>query len=136
MPLEPGEILLELSNSITPNTLAARTIAENSDVDMHVDEEGRPKFTPLEAKLDEHISQGRKIPIPPHRMAPLKREAWSRMYPPLVEFLKLQVRMNTKNRAVELRTSKHTVDTGSLQKGEPTIAVSDVTLLGYTKPGT
>jgi len=35
-----------------------------------------------------------------------------------VEHLKLQVRMNIKNRAVELRTSKFTTDTGALQKGE------------------
>ena len=50
-------------------------------------------------------------------MTPLKA-AWPKMYPPLVEHLKLQVRMNIKNRAVELRTSKHTTDTGALQKGE------------------
>lgn len=59
----------------------------------------------------------RKVPIPPHRMTPLKA-AWPKIYPPLVEHLKLQVRMNIKNKAVELRTSKHTTDTGSLQKGE------------------
>lgn len=50
-------------------------------------------------------------------MAPLKA-SWPKIYPPLVEHLKLQVRMNIKNKAVELRTSKHTTDTGALQKGE------------------
>jgi RNA-binding protein PNO1 len=41
------------------------------------------------------------------------------VYSPLVENLKLQVRMNVKSRAVELRTSsKHTTDPGALQKGE------------------
>jgi rRNA processing protein Krr1/Pno1 len=39
-------------------------------------------------------------------------------YPPLVQHLKLQVRMNANKKAVELRTSKHTTDTGALQKGE------------------
>lgn len=58
----------------------------------------------------------RKIPIPPHRMTPLKA-SWAKLYPPLVEHLKLQVRMNLKNRAVELRTSKHTIDVSALQKG-------------------
>jgi RNA-binding protein PNO1 len=38
--------------------------------------------------------------------------------PAVVDHLKLQVRMNLKNKAVELRTSKHTIDTGALQKGE------------------
>ena len=63
-----------------------------------------------------HI-QTRKVPIPPHRFTPLKA-AWSKIYPPLVEHLKLQVRMNVKNRRVELRTSRHTTDVGALQKGE------------------
>ena len=31
--------------------------------------------------------------------------------------MKLQVRMNTKRRCVELRTSKHTEDIGAIQKG-------------------
>jgi RNA-binding protein PNO1 len=50
-------------------------------------------------------------------MTPLKA-SWPKIYPPLVEHLKLQVRMNIKNRAVELRTSKHTTDPGALQKGD------------------
>jgi RNA-binding protein PNO1 len=57
----------------------------------------------------------RKVPIPPHRMTPLKA-SWPKIYPPLVEHLQLQVRM--KNRTVELRSSKYTTDTGALQKGE------------------
>jgi RNA-binding protein PNO1 len=48
-------------------------------------------------------------------MTPLKA-SWLKIYPPLVEHLKLQVRM--KNRAVELRTSKHTTEMGALQLGE------------------
>ena len=50
-------------------------------------------------------------------MTPL-RKSWPKIYPPLVEHLKLQVRMNLKSKSVELRTSKYTLDTGSLQKGE------------------
>ena len=50
-------------------------------------------------------------------MTPLK-SAWPKVYTPLVEHLKLQVRMNLKHKRVELRTSKHTTDTGALQKGE------------------
>jgi RNA-binding protein PNO1 len=84
---------------------------------MHVDEEGRPKFAPLNVKETSHQSETRKVPIPPHRMSPLKT-AWPKMYPPIVEYLKLQCRMNTKSRAVELRTSRHTTDPGALQKGE------------------
>lgn len=61
-------------------------------------------------------NESRKVSIPPHRMTPLKT-AWPKMFPPLVEHLLLQVKMNLKDKAVELRTSKKTVDTGALQKG-------------------
>jgi hypothetical protein len=59
----------------------------------------------------------RKIPIPPHRFTPIKA-AWPKIYPPLCEHLRLQVRMNIKNKAIELRTSRFTSDPGALQKGE------------------
>lgn len=49
-------------------------------------------------------------------MSPLKKD-WVNIYGPLVEMLKLQVRMNPQKRAVELRSSKHTKDAGHLQKG-------------------
>jgi len=58
----------------------------------------------------------RRIRCPAHRYTPL-RETWEQILTPLVEFLKLQVRFNTKTRCVELKTSKHTIDAGALQKG-------------------
>jgi len=48
-------------------------------------------------------------------MSPLKT-SWPKIYPPICEHLKLQVRM--KNKVVELRSSKVTTDSGALQKGE------------------
>ena len=84
---------------------------------MRIDEEGRPLFTPETSNNSVYRVETRKVPVPPHRMTPLKA-SWSKIYPPLVEHLKLQVRINVKNRAVELRTSKFTTDSGALQKGE------------------
>jgi RNA-binding protein PNO1 len=49
-------------------------------------------------------------------MTPLKRD-WLKIYTPLVEHMKLQVRMNLKSKAVDLRTCKETEDIGALQKG-------------------
>ena len=46
--------------------------------------------------------QMRKIPIPPHRMSPLKRD-WAKIYTPLVEHAGLMVRMNVRTRCVELK---------------------------------
>ena len=110
---------------VTESTTQIPPIEE--DTDMAVDAEGRPHFQASDAILSSPIAptsatlaakiQSRKVPIPPHRMTPLKN-SWSKIYPPLVEHLKLQVRMNVKSRAVEMRTSRYTTDTSSLQKGE------------------
>ncbi|KAL3822903.1 hypothetical protein ACHAXA_010686 [Cyclostephanos tholiformis] len=58
----------------------------------------------------------RRIRCPAHRYTPL-RECWEQILTPLVEYLKLQVRFNTRTRSVEIKTSKHTPETGSLQRG-------------------
>ena len=55
-------------------------------------------------------------------MSPLK-SSWSKIYPPLVEHLKVEVRMNLKDKAVELRNSKQTEDPGALQKAADFIKV-------------
>jgi hypothetical protein len=49
-------------------------------------------------------------------MTPLK-QSWPRIYPPLVEHLKLQLRMNIKRKVVELRTSQLTTDPEAIQRG-------------------
>lgn len=83
----------------------------------HNDEEGRPRFAAASTTAEAVRVEQRKVPIPPHRMTPLKA-AWPKIYPPLVEHLKLQCRMNMKSKSVELRTSsKFTTDNGAIQKG-------------------
>ncbi|KAJ1670358.1 pre-rRNA-processing protein pno1, partial [Spiromyces aspiralis] len=62
---------------------------------------GRPEF--------------RKIRIPSHRYGPLK-ENWLKIYTPIVEHLKLQIRFNPKQRLVEIRTCNQTTDPGAIQK--------------------
>lgn len=87
------------------------------DTTMTTDETGRPQFPPAANRPAALHKDQRKVPIPPHRMTPLKL-SWPKIYPPLVEHLKLQVRMNKKSKVVELRTSKFTTDSGAVQKGE------------------
>lgn len=60
--------------------------------------------------------QYRKIPVPPNRLTPL-REGWMKIYTPLVEHMKLQVRFNTRARCLEMRNSALTVEAGALQRG-------------------
>lgn len=65
-----------------------------------------PTFEPLPANADRTIlkSETRRIPIPPHRMTPLKKD-WVLIFGPLTEILGLQVRMNVQRRCVEARVS-------------------------------
>jgi RNA-binding protein PNO1 len=49
-------------------------------------------------------------------MTPLKKD-WLKIYTPLVEHMKLQVRMNLRSKAVELRSCSETAEIGALQKG-------------------
>ena len=58
----------------------------------------------------------RRVAVPAHRYSPL-RENWLKIFKPIVEHLKLQVRFNTRTRNVELRSSSETVDKTHLQKG-------------------
>lgn len=81
-----------------------------------VDENGMPKFAPAnKLKMKVKLEQ-RKVPIPPHRMSPLKN-CWPKIYPPIVNHLKLNIRMNVRTKTVELRTGPQTTDEGALQKG-------------------
>lgn len=84
---------------------------------IQVDEEGHPHFPPAKDFNIAQATEIRKVRIPPYQMSRLKA-SWSKIYPPLVEHLKLQVRVNLKSKSVEMRSSKHTTEPGALQKGE------------------
>ena len=47
-------------------------------------------------------TESRKIPVPPHRYTPLK-DNWMKIFTPIVEHLKLQIRFNLSARKVEIR---------------------------------
>ena len=62
-----------------------------------------PVFEPVSAK--EAAGDGpqfRRVQVPPHRYTPLRKD-WMQLYTPLVENLKLDVRMNPRNRSVEVK---------------------------------
>lgn len=90
--------------------------ANNSgDEDGEAAPYAKPQFAPLKPSELRGKRDLRRVPVPPHRMTPLKTN-WMAILQPLVEHMKLQVRMNVKRRCVELRTSEHTQDVGALQK--------------------
>jgi len=63
-----------------------------------------PTFPPVSPDVEKTTlkSETRRIPIPPHRMTPLKKD-WVNIFGPLTEILGLQVRMNVQRRCVEAR---------------------------------
>jgi len=75
----------------------------------------KPSFPPIKKEKLADGSEVRKIPVPSHRYTPLK-ENWMKIFEPIVEQLKLQVRFNLKTRNVEVRSCKDTVDITHLQK--------------------
>ncbi|RLV89760.1 Pre-rRNA-processing protein PNO1 [Spathaspora sp. JA1] len=109
---EPEEEML-IDTSIPEPIPSTSTTTTNTTA---FDESGKPKFSPEATATMKVKLEGRKVPIPPHRMTPLKN-SWIKIYPPLVDHLKLQVRMNLKTKTVELRTNRTTTDPGALQKG-------------------
>merc|ERR1712122_95664 len=64
-------------------------------------------------KVDD--SELRKVFVPSHRYGPLK-ENWMKIFTPVVEHLKLQIRFNLKSRHVEIKMGKEAQDIASLQK--------------------
>ncbi|KAJ3207037.1 pre-rRNA-processing protein pno1 [Dinochytrium kinnereticum] len=94
----------------------AEVADDGNDIEL-IPEAERPNFPALKRRdLSTQSREKRSIPIPPHRLTPLKK-IWMQIYTPLVDYLKLQVRMNVKRKSVELRTCEETEDTGAVQKG-------------------
>lgn len=135
---EAQDVTMDMDNNlpnhetIDPSTLQSRIIqsksiqqedASNPDNNEDTEMEGdgaveQPTFQKLTAHAARvgNKAEYRRIRCPAHRYTPL-RESWEQLLTPLVEYLKLQVRFNTRTRSVEVKTSRHTLDTTSLQKG-------------------
>jgi hypothetical protein len=99
-------------NEEGPSTSTAiSTGAREDDDEVMIDTEATiastgdaPAFPPAPASAGQALlkSETRRIPMPPHRMTPLKKE-WINIFGPLTEMLGLQVRMNVPRKAVEVR---------------------------------
>eukprot|EP01068_Selenidium_serpulae_P006919 Selendium_serpulae@DN4557_c0_g1_i3.p1 len=75
-----------------------------------------PDFKPVSTDIGtKGIREFRRVQVPKHRYSPLKSN-WMNIIAPLVQHMKLEVRMNTKRGCVEIRTSPETKDVGAIQK--------------------
>ncbi|KAN0025026.1 hypothetical protein ACTFIV_009437 [Dictyostelium citrinum] len=103
--------------SLNTESVKVSNKRSRDDEEMQDSTEGGVKKTsfPQITVEDTEEEQIRKVTIPFNRIAPLKAN-WQQIYEPIVTHLKLQIRMNTKTRKVELKTSKSTKETSALQK--------------------
>lgn len=147
--VDDSEMVLEPLDSESAEPLTASAPeerwegGEEGDDEVMIDNDAvalpqdAPAFPPLSAGAQRAPTKSeiRRIPIPPHRLTPLKKD-WVNIFSPLAELCGLQVRMNTQRRAVEIRvriyllfilsltkwvaklqTSKHSKEVSFLQKG-------------------
>ena len=77
LPADDDTELIDMSLDSAPTATDAPT-AGAEDTPM-VDETGRPKFAPAKSIPLAFRREQRKVPIPPHRMSPLKA-AWPKIY--------------------------------------------------------
>lgn len=96
----------------TPSTSFSSTITT-----VTLDQDGKPKFSSVANTANAVRFDKRSVRVPPHRMTPLKN-SWIKVYEPLVNHLKLQVRMDTKRREVQIRTCSKTTEPSAVQRGE------------------
>lgn len=115
--VDDDPIIATITTTTTDEALPPNT----DDATMDLDDDAATTnaaslFAPEKSSKSTVRVEERKVRVPPHRMSPLKA-SWPKIYPPLVEHLGLQVRMNIAKKAVELRTSSHTTSTDAIQKG-------------------
>lgn len=109
-----------LGSAIKPSTSAPSLLATAPSTASDPISTSGSGFAPLSAAAQAAASSSknefRRVPIPAHRMSPLKRE-WPNLYTPMVEMLGLQVRMNVKRRAVEMRVRTAQAEGNELMMG-------------------
>lgn len=108
---EDEDMDMQLESLIEGSTPSNKDAQEDDELAIDVDPESvpqppsAPSFPALPATAAQSTtlkSETRRIPIPPHRMTPLKKD-WVNIFSPLTEILGLQVRMNVQRRCVEIR---------------------------------
>uniref|UniRef100_A0A7S1FWS8 PNO1 second type I KH domain-containing protein n=1 Tax=Corethron hystrix TaxID=216773 RepID=A0A7S1FWS8_9STRA len=100
--------------------LLSSSIVSTSACDSDAVDDNLPSFAPLSHTSAPDGSGGRvteyrRIRCPAHRLTPLRND-WDLILTPLINYLHLQVRFNTKTRSVELKSGGNT-ELGSIQKG-------------------
>ncbi|KAJ1881349.1 pre-rRNA-processing protein pno1 [Coemansia sp. RSA 1722] len=115
--MDEDEEVIITADQLSGTMAAASSSVSAANTTEQSPNSDKPDFAPLSAKDLKGASRWeiRRIRVPQHRFSPLKVD-WMKIYSPIVEYLKLQVRMNPKSRMIEIRTCEETVEPGSIQK--------------------
>ncbi|CAH1802211.1 unnamed protein product [Owenia fusiformis] len=103
------------------SSTSSETVAKEASVaiTMETDEvpAKRPNFPAISGDklMGGGKAETRKVPVPKNRYTPLK-DNWMKIFTPVVEHLKLQIRFNLKSRNVEIKMCKDTKEVSALQK--------------------
>lgn len=106
-----------------PKSKPKGMMEENQDEDDNIMVENFDQLDDHEINIDEITKPSkiteeadfRRISVPPHRMTPL-RTSWETIVKTIVERLKLQIRMNTKKKCVEIKSCAETPDKLNIQR--------------------
>lgn len=110
----PEDVVIDVTTNIPVDL---ESVDNKAQSEMIIDEEGRPQFAADQNKQVGVKPERRAVAVPPHRFTPLKN-SWTKVYFPLVDHLKLQVKMDVGRKRVLLRTSRSTTDRSAIQKGD------------------
>lgn len=116
--IEEDDVMIDMSGTASnePTNETENTPQHHTNNNITVDEQGKLQFRGV-AQAGEKIKlETRSIAVPRHRYAQL-RAMWKKIYVPLVEQLRLQVKMDPRHNKVMIRTCKDTTDPGAIQKG-------------------
>ena len=122
-------------------TLSRRSVPSSSVLPLSTGGASIPSSGALKPSFPSLSTSGRSVPlkeadesriirVPSNRYTPL-RENWDALVAPIVDNLKLLIRMNTKQRAIEIKNSPFTTDPGALQKGQDFLKAF---ILGFEVP--
>ena len=113
--------LVPFMDGCEENVVSDHAIAQEASLfarEREDEGEQKPNFKQLTAmQKNSGKFESRKVHIPFHRHTPLKNN-WTKIYKPIVDQMKLQIRMDRKTRTVQVRTSQFTTDSAAIQKAD------------------
>ncbi len=102
--VEEARVSLSPPQAAMPKVSRKEQAAPLAEIPMEQDLPEKPSFSPLAGGEDGQKMQFRRIPVPQHRMTPLKA-SWMQLYEPITKNLKLDMRMNLKTKKVSRRAA-------------------------------